>query len=363
MNIVTEGKESTTLYYREGSSDKVYQVSLEPIGDLFVVNFAFGRRGSTLNTGTKKSSPVDYGTGKAIYDKLVREKTAKGYTPGEDGTPYQHTDKEERATGILPQLLNPIDENAVRRLVHDTEHCMQEKFDGRRVLLRKRNGEITGINRKGLEIGLPSSIIASAGHLPGDFILDGECVGDLLHVFDVLEQAGEDLRKVPYKRRLISLTNLLVNVRTVHLELVRTAFQPKEKARMLDQLRQANKEGVVFKHINAPYRPGRPNSGGTQLKHKFYATLSAVVAKVNPQRSVEIRLLDKEGWQPAGNVTIPANQKVPSVGAVLEIRYLYAFPESGSLYQPTCLGIRQDVDVRECLASQLKFKNTDEDDA
>src|ERR1043165_4146528 len=105
MNATIDQTERITLYYREGSSDKVYQASIEPKGELFVVNFAFGRRGSTLSTGTKTSSPVDYETAKAIYDKLVREKTAKGYTPGEDGTPYQHTDNEQRSTGILPQLL------------------------------------------------------------------------------------------------------------------------------------------------------------------------------------------------------------------------------------------------------------------
>ena len=57
---------------------------------------------------------------------------------------------------------------------------MQEKFDGKRVLLRKNNGAITGINRRGLTIGLPSSIITSAQQLSGDFIIDGECVGEVL---------------------------------------------------------------------------------------------------------------------------------------------------------------------------------------
>ena len=32
-----------TLYYREGSSDKVYQASIESKGELFVVNFAYHR--------------------------------------------------------------------------------------------------------------------------------------------------------------------------------------------------------------------------------------------------------------------------------------------------------------------------------
>ena len=38
-----------TLYYREGSSDKVYQAAIEPAGSQFVVNFAYGRRGATLS--------------------------------------------------------------------------------------------------------------------------------------------------------------------------------------------------------------------------------------------------------------------------------------------------------------------------
>src|SRR5258708_13296354 len=94
--------ERITLYYREGSSDKVYQASIETQGEGFVVNFAYGRRGSTMNTGTKTQTPVDYDNAKRIFDKLVREKQAKGYTPGEDGTPYQNTSKEHRVTSLLP---------------------------------------------------------------------------------------------------------------------------------------------------------------------------------------------------------------------------------------------------------------------
>ena len=54
--------ENTTLYYREGNSDKIYQVGIEQSGDGFVVNFAYGRRGATLNTGAKTASPVPYGS-------------------------------------------------------------------------------------------------------------------------------------------------------------------------------------------------------------------------------------------------------------------------------------------------------------
>jgi len=98
--------ENITLFYKQGSSDKIYQAAIEPKDGGFVVNFAYGRRGATLSTGTKTSTAVNYDAAKAIYDRLIKEKTAKDYTPGEDGTPYQHTDK--TSTGIHCQLLNPI---------------------------------------------------------------------------------------------------------------------------------------------------------------------------------------------------------------------------------------------------------------
>ena len=157
MNAVTKTSERVSLYYREGSSDKVYQAAIEPAGHLFVVNFAYGRRGATLTTGTKTSSPVDYAAAKNIYTKLVGEKKAKGYTEGADGTPYQHTDKQ--ASGILPQLLNPVEEAEVEALLRDDNYCAQEKFDGRHLLVRKQDEHIEGINKKGLVVGDRKSVV------------------------------------------------------------------------------------------------------------------------------------------------------------------------------------------------------------
>ena len=358
--LVEEPLDNITLYYREGSSDKVYQCAIEAAGTRFVVNFAYGRRGATLNTGTKTNVPVDWDDAKRIYDKLVKEKTGKGYTPGPDGTPYHNSPKAQLFTGLLPQLLNPIEEAEVNRFLTDDNHCMQEKFDGRRLLLQKRGETITGINKKGLAVGLPESVVQSAQSLPDNLLLDGEGIGDEFFVFDLLSLGNDDLRPQPYRQRLVQLYNLIASAQQRSITLVSTAFTTEEKQRLLQQLVAARKEGVVFKHLLAPYTPGRPNTGGPQLKHKFYATVSAVVAKINAQRSVEIRLLGDDGWQTAGNVTIPPNHAVPSVGAVVEIRYLYAHRESGVCYQPVFLGPRSDVAPEECLATQLKFKADEE---
>ena len=350
--------ESATLYYREGNSDKVYQCAIEPAGERFVVNFAYGRRGSTLNTGTKTNVPVDYDSAKRIYDKLVKEKQGKGYTEGESGTPYQHS--EQQPSGIFPQLLNPIGENQVLDLMNDDQWCAQEKHDGRRLLVRKQGHNITGINKKGHTVGLALPLFDVVKAFDADVVIDGESIGDQLHAFDLLELDGVDIRSWPYRERLAALMNLLFSVQQRTIKLVDTAFTTSQKLRLLNELREGKREGIVFKQIFARYTAGRPNSGGDQLKHKFVATLSALVSRINPQRSVAISLLGKNGWQHAGNVTIPANHSLPSVGDVIETQYLYAFAESDVLFQPVYLGKREDVDRTECRVSQLKYKPEDE---
>lgn len=350
--------QNITLYYREGTSDKVYQCQIEQAGERFVVNFAYGRRGSTMNTGTKTNVPVEYADAKRIYDKLVKEKMAKGYTQGQDATPYQHTDKQP--SGLLPQLLNPIEEEQVIDLIQDDNWCAQEKHDGRHLLVRKQGQDIIGINKKGNTIGLPLPVFEVVRGFDADVTIDSESIGDNLFAFDLIELDGVDIRSWPYRERLAALMNLLFSVQQRVIKLVETAFTTEQKLALLNKLRQGKREGIVFKQIFAPYTPGKPNSGGPQLKHKFVATLSALVAKVNQQRSVAISLLGTNGWQMAGNVTIPANHTIPRVGEVVEVRFLYAHRESDVLYQPVYLGKRDDVDATECRVSQLKYKPEDE---
>jgi len=362
MSSETPSK-STTLYFREGSSDKVYQAGIEPKGGGFVVNFAFGRRGSTLQTGTKTAEPVDYQTALKVFDKLVNEKMAKGYTPGQDGTPYQGTEREAAATGIFPQLLNAIDQNQAEQLVRDDDWWMQEKFDGKRILIRKDGDQVIGINRKGLVVALPQPIVEQVMITGGrQWLMDGEAVGDAYFAFDLLEEDGVDLRKEPYSRRLDALVAIVASEGRSVIRTRATATRTAQKREMLEALYRIKAEGVVFKRHASPYTPGRPASGGDQLKLKFTATASCIVAKVNgTKRSVALMLLDGRKRVAVGNVTVPANQQIPKAGSIVEVRYLYAYP-GGSLFQPVCLGPRDDVGPDACTISQLKYKAGGEDE-
>ncbi len=366
MTTATTQGERISLYFRQGSSDKEYHASIEPQGTGFVVNFAYGRRGSTLQTGCKTSTPVEYAAAKRIYAKLVGEKTAKGYTPGTEGTPYQQTDRQDRATGILPQLLNPVDEAELGKLLADPAWWAQEKLDGRRLLINRSDDQVTGINRKGLIVALPQPIQDHARRLGcQQWLIDGEAIGDTLYAFDLLEWACNDLRGQPYAKRLRLLDQVLAPApgnagdSTGGMRGIETAMTLRAKRALLARLRQEKKEGIVFKRHDAPYTPGRPTSGGgvPQVKVKFTATASCVVAKVNAgKRSVKLELLDPCGNRVGvGNVTVPANQVIPGVGSIVEVRYLYAYP-GGALYQPVLLGLRDDLDLSACVTRQLKIK-------
>lgn len=351
------GAKSVSLHFKSGSSDKVYHAQLEAADDGFVVNFSYGRRGATLTTGTKTKAPVDHATAVRMFDKLVSEKQSKGYTQGAAGTPYLQSEKAGRVSGLLPQLLNVVDEREAARLVADPRWIMQEKFDGRRLILRKVGAAVEGINKLGLVVSVTAPIAAAALDLPGDFVLDGEAIGDQFHVFDIRSRDGIDLSEQSYGDRYSALTALIDGAGpSAHLGYVACWTDATTKAERLKELLARNAEGVVLKRSDAPYRQGRPNSGGTQLKLKFVATASVVVTTINQQRSVGVSLLNGDYWQTVGNVTVPANQNVPQLGDVVEVRYLYAAQVGGALYQPVLLGVRDDVEPSECVVAQLKIK-------
>ena len=351
---------SIELRFQEGRSDKVYRAAIESAGNGYLVTFAYGRRGATLNTGTKTPQPVSMNEANAIYEKLVRSKTAKGYQP--HGVPASGTgtgmttvtDRDQRDTGLRAQLLNPIDPEAAECLYLDNDWwCMQEKFDGRRMLLQRKepDTEIIAINRNGLTIGCPQAFADQLAAVNYPFLLDGEAVGEVFHAFDLLEHSTGDRQHMPYGERLKDLNTRFGDIGGC-IVVAETAFGTATKQRFMQQRRTANKEGVVLKDLRASWSAGRPASGGSALKLKFWETCSCVVAKVNRKRSVELAL----GKRFVGNVTVPPNHSLPNPGQVVEIRYLYVAGLGGSLYQPVYLGVRDDVPASDCTIERQNLK-------
>ena len=101
------------LFMREGSSDKVYNVSVAPDGAGWAVSVVRGRRGTTLVTDSKTSAgPVPYAKALGIFTKTVNEKLGKGYQEAAGNAPSPaYTAPEARVqTGLVAMLLNEAGE-------------------------------------------------------------------------------------------------------------------------------------------------------------------------------------------------------------------------------------------------------------
>jgi len=353
---MTDPVKSIVLNFSQGSSDKTYQAQIKSRDDGYVVEFQFGKRGGPLQSGCKTQVPVSIEAAEKVFSKLVSEKMGKGYSPSESGVAYQDTSNQHRVSGILPQLSNPITDEQVKAYLDAPAWCMQRKHDGVRAILKVEGATVTGINRKGLTMPLPQSVVSAAIDVQwhNDFVLDGELVGETLFAFDVLRHDGVDTTTLPLSVRLNMLESYPETGAIRRCETYRTS---EEKQRALSHLRESGAEGVVMKHLSSLYKPGRPNSMGESLKLKFVVSASVRVCRVNNgKRSVGMELLDENGnWIEVGNLSIPANQPIPAALSIAEVKYLYAF-RGGSLFQPVYLGVRDDIDAQECTTAQLQYK-------
>lgn len=357
------------LYYKEGHSDKEYHVHLLQSGaGGYKVRIEYGRRGQSLTSSEKTPSEVDFDEANSIFEGLVHQKKLKGYTEAAGQAPYVGSDKADKISGILPQLLNPIDNEELKKLLKDDDWCMQEKKDGKRLLLRKtgKTGS-EAINRKGLFIAVSEAVAEEAKTIKGTFLLDGEIIGETFWAFDLLEFSGTNYRMETYKTRYEKLKNLL-NYGGEKIKVVPTAFTTQDRISEFKRLKKEGVEGVVFKRLDSIYKAGRPTSKvdkGDMLKFKFKHTASFIVMGPGPKgkRSVYMGLYEDNtnNIKTVGKVTVLPNFAVPANGSVVEVEYLYAYPE-GAVYQPIYLGERDDIDTSACVMSQLKFKKVEIDE-
>lgn len=352
--------ESLSLFYSEGTSNKEYHVHLLQKEDKWVVNFSYGRRGQALKADTKTKEPVEYAVAKKAYDKIVKEKTEKGYSTSETGGIFQQTASAERFSGIVPQLLNSITEEQLEVYIKDPNYVMQQKYNGERRLLQKNEESISGINKKGLVVLLPVSIEQSMQNQNSStMVVDGEIIGETVYVFDILEKDGLAIKDKGFYERYKELKSSLKE--NDHLVIAPVAATESEKRQLLEMIKNSKEEGIVIKEKSSKYVAGRPASGGSQLKFKFVESATVMVDSVHQtKRSVGVIGFENDKKVELGNVTIYPNMEMPAVGDVIEVEYLYAY-KNGSLYQSVYLGKRNDQDKSDCTIAQLKFKPEDEE--
>jgi bifunctional non-homologous end joining protein LigD len=361
--------ERVDLYYQQGASDKVYHLQLENVEDKWPVNAQWGRRGSTLQSDVKVASTT-YEEAKRIYDRVLREKTGKGYQIAQataDGAAISvGLPATKEHSGHTPELLTPIEESDALRLVQDASWWFQQKFDGRRLAVQKSDGKYSGINKLGQLIAIDSRLAECLDLVQAEsFLVDGEITDSRFYLWDLLTVNGTDLRMQPYETRYQRLVRLFHGVHDL-LRVCETAMTPSAKRAFVQTMHDANAEGFVCKNRNAVYAGGR---SGQHFKCKFVTTASFIVGPKpdnkagDGHRSIAVYLFDGDRERFMGTVGVPERYALPKQGEVVEVRYLYCHPgPDGKVIQAKYFGqVRDDIGPAECLASQLKLKGDEEE--
>lgn len=331
-----------------------------------------GRRGSALQSDVKADG-TNYEEAKRIYDRILREKTGKGYQIAQasangNGAIAVGLPTTKEHSGHTPELLTPIEEKEALLLAQDASWWFQQKFDGRRLAVQKSQGKYSAINKLGQIVPIDFRLTEALDRVQAQgFLVDGEITDSRFYVWDLLSLNDTDLRIQSYEIRYVHLTQHFRGVGDV-LRVCETAMTPKAKCDFVKKMHDANAEGFVCKNRNAAYAGGR---AGHHYKCKFVATASFIVGPKpdkradDGHRSIAVYLLDDNRPRFMGTVGVPDRYPLPRVEQIVEVRYLYCHPgPEGKLIQATYFGkVRDDVALADCSVSQLKVKANDCDSA
>jgi len=251
---------------------------------------------------------------------------------------------------VLPELLTRIKtlEEAVQ-LILDDDYLAQEKRDGERLLVRRREPQVEGWNKRGhpteVSSRLKSDLLSVNVEL---FVLDGEYERSIYCCWDLLQVEALDLRSLPYQYRYHVLKPFAA---CPFLNILPVWAGRQDKREAIAQFLQRGAEGVVFKNRNATYRSGR---AGQHYKLPFEKKATARIRTVHPTKaSAELEMLEENGrWLPVSGVKIERGLVKP--GDYVEVRFSTASTNK-RLVQPVFLRKRTDCCDLDCSVQQLDY--------
>lgn len=246
----------------------------------------------------------------------------------------------------------------------------QQKMDGTRAFIHVTS---KGVDWRGLKHSAAVQHFAAIEEAlkvlaPEDddlLVLDGEILirtGEY-HLFDLAyarvggEVLVSALDSQIWRREVLERVFDLLAVGPVHL--VREAAESADKHALMAAAREAGVEGLVFKHIDKPYQPGKRTKD--VLKAKFVTTADVVVLAENRGRNeagretgnIEFGIFTADGsLVPLGACSCIGKPSV-QYGMVIEVAYLYR-DDSGGLVQPRMMRVREDKAAIECTDEQFR---------
>jgi predicted DNA-binding WGR domain protein len=303
-------------HFQAGGSDKVWAAASTDDGQLLSV---WGRRGSTLQSGTKTLANQEAAS--KAFNAKVKKKCAEGYqsVPFDDprygipafgagglevgmSNPHLKAFEQDRVRPVyLTSHVTPLSWAQLQECFQHEAYGVTEKINGVRCLVAFDGHEtMITYNRRGMPLTSASSATQALKRLACQFVIDGEqlqgeATGAYV-VFDLLEWQGQDVRSFPYHKRIRMLeegmqqaglitgggaTSAEAMARSILPELALLTPAP-SGLHLIDAILAARGEGVIVRTLDAPYE-----GGDTKYirKFKFLADLDAIVISINPGTS------------------------------------------------------------------------------
>jgi DNA ligase-1 len=254
---------------------------------------------------------------------------------------------------ISVMLASPVDTAVDLIAAFPTGALVEEKFDGIRAQVHKRDIRVEIFSRTLDRVTEFPELLAPIRKIPADFILDGEIIGwrdgraipftelqqrlgrkqiDLFTstlvpvrfvAFDLLLLNGQSLLDLPLAERRLKLTDLLASCEQPQLQFTRsdlcTATEEIEAA-FRSALANGN-EGLVAKAPESPYVPGRRGQFWIKLKRPL-ATLDVVVTAAEYGHGKRRGLLSDYTF--AVRDTSPASDPVANSDCLVNIGKAYS---------------------------------------
>lgn len=264
-----------------------------------------------------------------------------------------------------PMKLETLADGDAGSVISSEEWVMEQKVDGTRCTATVRaDGSCWFGNGSGETLSHAASAIhfnaieQALPHLDEDYTLDGELLWTGHYwVFDLI-QFGDEKMESRWSIRAAALARLFEDLEIKEpVHLLPTAYSLEEKRDLLRRVEAQGGEGVVLKHVDAPYVQGTRSL--KQLKVKFTKTVDCIVTERDSDGKCNAHLSlysnDRVGLVGIGKCSMIGKPDA-QVGDVVEVRYLYATDDL-TLFQPTLLKPRFDKKPEDCLMSQLSPVN------
>jgi ATP-dependent DNA ligase len=252
------------------------------------------------------------------------------------------------------QRPNEISLTELQPYINNDSFSISQKIDGHRMIV-KTGAKLSCYSRQGLERSVPKSIQEALESVSSEWILDGEYLDNVYHVFDLISTPKGDISKWAWQDRQSVLKTITEKVSGI--KLVRQIDGTDNKQAFYDECVSSMVEGVVFAKKAAKYRSGKTIN---LLKYKFTKDIDCIVVAegVNGKSNFMLGLiLDGEIIEVGKVSALTGDGPKISVGDVVTVSVLYA-TVAGKLYLPVKPKLRFDKSPEECSYEQIQILQT-----